>query len=152
MALFTRKVDYALVVLSYLHHRPEGACARVIAERFGLKPAFAAKVLKLLCSAGLVRGQRGLNGGYVLRRPAEQIHLVELLDAMEEPFRLTACSHDGDDPCELAGSCPVRGAVGEVDRRIRAVLTSVTLGELFREPPAEPPIEYGLELALARKP
>ncbi len=150
MALFTRKVDYALVVLSFLHHRTEGGCARVIAERFGLKPAFAAKVLKLLCAAGLVRGQRGLKGGYVLRRPAESIRLVELLDAMEEPFRLTDCSHVGGDPCELLGTCPVSGAVGEVDRRIRAVLSEVKLGDLFREPTAN--TEYGLELALARKP
>jgi Rrf2 family transcriptional regulator, cysteine metabolism repressor len=150
MALFTRKVDYALVVLSYLHHRPEGGCARVIAERFGLKPAFAAKVLKMLCAAGLVRGQRGLNGGYVLRRPADQIRLVELLDAMEEPFRLTDCSHmTSDDPCELLGTCPVSGALGEVDRRIRNVLSTVTLAELFREGIGN--TEYGLELALARK-
>lgn len=150
MALFTRKVDYALVMLSYLHHRPEGACARVIAERFGLKPAFAAKVLKLLCAAGLVRGQRGLNGGYVLCRPAESIRLVELLDAMEEPFHLTDCSHATAEPCELIGTCPVTGALGEVDRRIREVLRSVTLAELFREHAGK--TEYGLELALARQP
>jgi Rrf2 family cysteine metabolism transcriptional repressor len=150
MALFTRKVDYALVVLSYLHHRPEGGCARVIAERFGLKPAFAAKVLKMLCAAGLVRGQRGLNGGYVLRRRADEIRLVELLDAMEEPFRLTDCCHAAtDDPCELLGTCPVSGALGEVDRRIRNVLSTVTLAELFREGIGH--TEYGLELALARK-
>lgn len=150
MALFTRKIDYALVVLSYLHHRPEGGCARAIAERFNLKPAFTAKVLKLLCAAGFVRGQRGLNGGYVLRRPAEDIRLVELLDALEEPFHLTDCTHAGNgDPCELLGTCPVSGALGEVDRRIREVLGTVTLAELFRDPSGK--TEYGLELALARK-
>ncbi|NBO93098.1 MAG: Rrf2 family transcriptional regulator [Planctomycetia bacterium] len=151
MALFTRKVDYALVVLSYLHHRPEGGCARVIAERFGLKRAFAAKVLKQLCVAGFVRGRRGLKGGYVLSRLADEIRLVELLDAMEEPFHLADCNMPGNDPCELIGTCPVSGAIAEVDRRVRSVLAAVTLGELFREQSCGK-TEYGLGLALVRKP
>jgi Rrf2 family protein len=133
MALISRKVDYALVVLSYLHHRPEGGCARVIAERFGLKPAFTAKVLKLLCKRGLVSGQRGLGGGYVLARPAVEVRLEELLGLLEEPFQLAECS-GGSEACGLAGACPVKGAVAEVDRRIREMLRSVTLAELFAEP------------------
>lgn len=149
MALFTRKVDYALVVLSYLHHRPEGACARVIAEKFSLKPAFTAKVLKLLCTAGLVRGQRGVHGGYVLRRPAADIRLGELLDLLEEPFHLADCSRESGDGCELHHTCPVRSAITEIDRRIRAVLAGVTLAELFRGEAGM--TEYGLGLALARK-
>ena len=80
MALLSRKVDYALLILSYLHHRAAGGCARVIAERFGLKKAFAANVLKILCQRGLVRSQRGLHGGYILARPAAEIRLAELLD------------------------------------------------------------------------
>lgn len=132
MALFSRKVDYALVVLSYLHHRPEGGCARAIAERFGLKPAFAAKVLKLLCRRGLVAGQRGMGGGYVLARPAQEVRLDELLGLLEEPFQLAECS-GGSEACGLAGSCPVKGAVAEVDRRIRDMLRTVSLAELFRE-------------------
>src|SRR5689334_8005545 len=101
MALFTRKVDYALVVLSFLHHKPEGACARVIAEKFNLKAAFTAKVLKQLCSRGLVKGQRGVHGGYILRRPAAEIRLGELLDLLEEPFHLADCNRDSGEACEL---------------------------------------------------
>ena len=133
MALFSRKVDYALVVLSYLHHRAEGGCARVIAERFGLKSAFTAKVLKLLCVVGLVAGQRGSGGGYVLARPAGRVRLDELLGLLEEPFQLADCS-GGYEACGLAGACPVRGAVGEIDRRIRDMLHGVTLAELFDKP------------------
>jgi Rrf2 family protein len=130
MALFSRKVDYALVVLSFLHHRPEGGCARMIAERFGLKQAFTAKVLKRLCAAGLVTGQRGAGGGYVLAKPAEEVKLDELLGLLDEPFRLAECS-GGSEACGLAGSCPVRGAVDEIDRRIRGMLHGVTLAEVF---------------------
>ena len=135
MAVLSRKVDYALLVLSYLSHRPEGGCARAVAERFGLKRAFAANVLKQLCRKGLVTSRRGLRGGYVLARPASEIHLGELLDLLDEPFRLADCSRPvGDSVCGLTAVCPVRGAIAEVDRRIREVLGTVTIADLVGKP------------------
>src|SRR6186713_706963 len=128
MALLSRKVDYALLILSYLHHRPDGGSARLIAEQFGLKKAFAANVLKRLCRGGLVRSQRGIHGGYVLGRPADRIVLSDLLDLMDESFHLADCGR-----CELESRCPVQSAIAEVDARIRRVLSDVTLAELCRE-------------------
>ncbi|MFQ3593169.1 MAG: Rrf2 family transcriptional regulator [Gemmataceae bacterium] len=152
MALFRRKVDYALVVLSYLHHQPQGGCARMIAQRFGLKIAFTAKVLKLLCQVGLVRSQRGQRGGYLLGRPADQISLGELLDLMQEPFELTDCSRAGAKSCELLGTCPVSGALQAVDHRVRRFLHTIRLSDLF-EPLGESrcETEQRLQLTLARK-
>jgi Rrf2 family cysteine metabolism transcriptional repressor len=148
MAVLSRKVDYALLVLSYLCHRPEGGCARAVAEKFGLKRAFAANVLKLLCRKGLVTSRRGLKGGYVLARPAAAIRLSELLDLLDEPFHLADCARAGDEGgCGMGGVCPVRGAIAEVDRRIRALLTSVTLADLVREP-AEGDARRAFELPL----
>jgi len=132
MALLSRKVDYALLILSYLHHRPEGGCARQIAERFGLKMPFAANVLKLLCRGKLVRSQRGVHAGYVLARPAGEIVLADLLGVLEEPFHLADCGA-GEGGCGLEAVCPVRAAIAEVDERIRAVLRDVTLDDLCRQ-------------------
>ena len=151
MAVLSRKVDYALLILSYLCHRPEGGCARAVAEKFGLKRAFAANVLKLLCRKGLVASRRGLRGGYVLARPADDICLDELLDLLDEPFHLADCARaDGDGGCGMGGVCPVRGAIAEVDRRIRDLLASVTLADLVREPDgAHAPGTFELPLCLA---
>jgi Rrf2 family protein len=149
MALLSRKVDYALLILSYLHHRPQGGCARQIAERFNLKRPFAANVLKLLCRQGLVRSTRGTRGGYVLARPAEQIVLCDLLDLLGEPFCLADCNRPaGESECELEAVCPVQGAIAELDRRLRDVLRSVTLADLVRPAAqAAPCRRYQLEMA-----
>lgn len=137
MALLSRKVDYALLILSYLHHRPEGSSARCVAERFGLKAAFTANVLKLLCRNGLVRSQRGIHGGYVLARPAEAIHLDDLLVCLGERFTLAECNRvEGERTCGLEVSCPVRGAIAGLDRRIRDLLAAVSLADLMTEPAA----------------
>jgi Rrf2 family cysteine metabolism transcriptional repressor len=156
MALLSRKVDYALMILSYLHHRQEGGCARVITDRFGLKKSVTAKILKLLCRRGLVKSHRGIHGGYVLARPAEEIHLDELLTLLDEPFHLADCNRASPDSClpgevvcSFESVCPVRGAIAEVDRRIRDVLATVTLADVFRAPEAGAGcIQYGLEVAL----
>lgn len=135
MALLSRKADYALLILSYLHARTEGGCAREIAGRFSLKPAFAANVLKLLCRRGLVRGQRGVHGGYVLARPAAEIVLSDLLALLDEPFHLAECNSSPG--CCMESVCPVRGAVAVLDGRLRDVLRGVTLADLCA-PPQQP--------------
>jgi Rrf2 family cysteine metabolism transcriptional repressor len=144
VALLSRKADYALLILSYLHHRPEGGCAREVWERFGLKKAFTANVLKLLCRRGLVRSQRGAHGGYVLARPADEIVLSDLLELLDEPFQLAECN--GPPGCCLEQTCVVRSAIAAVDERIRDVLRGVTLADLCRESPATEGGRYGLAL------
>ncbi|VTS02995.1 RrF2 family transcriptional regulator [Tuwongella immobilis] len=132
MPMLSRKADYALLILSYLHHHPEGGCARGIAEHFSLSRGFLANILKELCQKGFVSSHRGVNGGYVMNRPAESITLAELLEALDDGFRLAECSdHEGHDTCSLTSVCPMKTPIRAVHHRIHEVLRQVTLAELF---------------------
>src|SRR3954469_21235496 len=116
MPLLTRKVDYAILVLSYLHHHAEGGCAREIADRFRLSRPFVANILKELCQKGFVTSHRGVKGGYALARPANSISLAQLLEPVEDGFRLTACNpspHAGGDSCSLTDVCTIHGPMAE---------------------------------------
>lgn len=146
MTLMSRKVDYALLILSHLDHKREGACAREVADRFGLNKGFVANILKLLCRQGFVASHRGVKGGYVLRRPAAEVTLAQLMDALDEGFTLAECTRSGIDPCSVSAVCPVKGAIAEVHRRIRNVLRDVTLAQVFRPVPGQE--QHGLELGL----
>jgi Rrf2 family protein len=133
VTLLSRKADYALLILSYLHARPEGGTARAIHEKFGLSQPFVANILKELCHAGFVVSRRGVKGGYALARAAAGITLAELLEAIEDGFRLAVCSpgaHDHED-CSLAGSCTLKGAIADVHQRLVGVLRGVSLADLF---------------------
>lgn len=133
MTLLSRKADYALLILSYLHTHPGGGTARAIHEAFGLSQPFVANILKELCHAGFVVSRRGVKGGYALARDASGITLAELLEAIEDGFRLTVCnpgSHDHAD-CSLAGTCTLKGAIAEVHERLIGVLRGVSLADLF---------------------
>lgn len=134
MTLLSRKADYALLILSHLHGRPEGSTARAVAERFGLSRPFVANILKDLCHKGYVASHRGVKGGYALLRPARDITLAELLESLDDGFQLTVCSAHGDpagDPCAVEHACPMKGPLGEIHRRLTDVLRGVTLAELF---------------------
>jgi Rrf2 family protein len=153
MTLLSRKVDYAILILSYLHQRAEGGSAREIAARFELSRGFVANILKLLCHKGFVASHRGVKGGYVLQQSAESVKLADLMDAFDEGFSLTACTRSGpEEVCSLLHTCPVRGGIAGVHQRIREILRTVTLAELFQPVAPAAGTQFGLEVTPPRRP
>ena len=146
MTLLNRKVDYALLILCYLHHRESGGSAREIAAHFGISRPFVANILKDLCHKGFVTSHRGVKGGYVLQRQPEAINLAELMDSLDESFRFAECNHlVPDDGCSLVNVCPVKGPIAEVHQRLRKVLQNFTLAELFRPAFPSDALQIGLD-------
>lgn len=153
MTLLSRKADYALLILSYLYQNKSGGTARAIHEQFGLSRPFVANILKELCKKGFIVSHRGVKGGYTLARDAGTITLAELLEAMEEGFRLTVCNHatetaHSEGTCSHASACTVKGPMAEVHLRLMGVLRGVTLAELF-DPKAKPSALHALPLLAA---
>ncbi len=133
--LLSKKTDYALLILSHLHERAGADSAREIAERFGLSKAFLSNILKELCQRGFLVSHRGVKGGYGLARPTDRINLAELLQAMEDGWKLTTCADQGDDQphdCTVHDLCPIRGPLNEIHRRLLESLQAVTLADVFR--------------------
>lgn len=147
MTLLSRKVDYALLILSYLYRRAEGGSAREIASRFDISRAFVANILKVLCTKGFVASHRGVKGGYVLQRSADEVRLADLMDSLDDSFHLTPCTKmASEEVCALERTCPVRGGITEVHERIRDVLRSVKLTELFGPVVPRGETQFGLEV------
>ena len=139
MTLLSRKADYALLILSYLHTRTAGGNARAIAEAHGLSRPFVANILKELCQKGYVASHRGVKGGYAILRPIESVTLADLLESIDEGFRLTLCStgHHGQpsgEVCTFESSCTVKGPLAEVHRKLMEVLRTTTLAEVLVTP------------------
>ena len=134
MTLLSRKADYALLILQYLHTHPSGN-AREIAEKFALSRPFVANILKELGAKGFVSSTRGVKGGYVLLQPSATVTLAELLESLEEGFKLTMCNehtaNSGTETCEVENVCPVKKPMTEIHRRLMDVLRGITLADVF---------------------
>ncbi len=107
----TRAASYAIHALVYMAHQKEKdkpvashhiAKARRIPERFLLK------VLKPLVSSRVLLSIKGPNGGYRLAKPANQITLLEVLEAVDGPIR---------------GQCPlaIDESNGTLNRKLEAI-------------------------------
>ena len=132
MPLLNRKIDYALLILCYLHHKGEAGCAREVASRFGISRPFVANILKDLCQKGFVLSHRGVKGGYLLKPQTAQSTLADLIGALDDTVQLAECNTDAPEACcSLATQCPIRAPIAEVHNRIREVLEGVRLVDLF---------------------
>ena len=68
--------------------------AREIAEQYDIPIELLAKVLQRLVRRGLLASHQGTRGGYQLARPAAQISVADVIQAIDGPVTVTACSTD----------------------------------------------------------
>lgn len=112
---------------------PDPATIPEIAAREGLSPEYAAKLLRALRQADLVVSTRGAGGGYRLARPAHEITVWEVIQALGGSlFPAEFCeSHPGQRPdCVHTTACSLRPVWSAVESAIRGVLVKVTLADL----------------------
>ncbi len=140
--------DYAIVVMSAAARADDArVSATDIAVQTGVPLPTAQKLLGRLAGAGLLDSARGTAGGFALARPAEEISLADIVEAVEGPIAMTACVEEGEGrhDCALESSCRVRPHWGAVNGAIRGALAGVTLTSLSQETPPPPFIASEVE-------
>lgn len=80
------KVEYACQVLAqlgYSYGAAELPHIEELAQREGIPSNYLVQILNELRTAGLIVSRRGKQGGYALSRPAQEISLLDVLQAVE---------------------------------------------------------------------
>jgi Rrf2 family protein len=131
MLRLTKKVDYALTALMHLAQQGEGSSwsAREIAKGYGLPPDLLAKILQKLARQGLVISHQGTKGGYTLGRPADRIHVVSVIEAVDGPLSLTQCFTD-EGTCSQFDTCSVKSPLQRLNDQVISMLSRVTIASL----------------------
>ena len=131
MIRLNRLTDYAVVVLTQMTRNPDDLwTAPQIAQDTGVPLPTVAKLLNVLAHGDLIASHRGAAGGYTLNRPAEDVTVAEIIQAVEGPIALTACVDGATGGCEVESICPMRGNWDKVNRAIRGALGAVTLADM----------------------
>ena len=110
--------------------------AREIAEQYDIPIELMAKVLQRLARSGLLTSHQGTRGGYTLARPTESISVADIIQAIDGPLTVTACS-TGVESCGQYAKCSVRDPLWRLKDRIVAALATCSLDEITADPPAE---------------
>jgi FeS assembly SUF system regulator len=132
MLRLSKKADYALIAMKHLACRKAGAqstSAREIAEQYAIPIELLAKVLQRLVRTGLLVSTQGTRGGYGLSRPPQSISVADVIEAIEGPLTVTACSTEKNS-CEQYSKCNIRDPLWQIRERIVAALSDVTLSEI----------------------
>jgi Rrf2 family protein len=134
MLRLSKKADYALIAMKHLATREGGASAsaREIAEGYNIPVELMAKVLQRLARRGLLVSQQGTRGGYHLAKAAEAISVADVIQAIDGPLTVTACSHQNDQ-CGQFAKCNVRDPLWRIRERILAALAMCSMSEMAAE-------------------
>jgi Rrf2 family protein len=135
MLRLSKKSDYALMSVKHLAMRADGASAsaREISEAYAIPLELLAKILQRLVRARLLVSVQGTRGGYRLGRPAAQISVADVIQAVDGPVTVTACSPD-DHACGQYTTCSIRDPLWKIKNRILEMLTTVSVAELAADP------------------
>ncbi len=145
----SESVEWAAHCTVLLAMLPDGSSlpASRLAEYHGVPGPYLAKSLQALMRAGIVESRAGRNGGYRLARPAHDISLLDVFEAIEGDgtfFRCTEIRRRG--PSRVAAaryppSCGIAGAMWEAEHRWRSSLEAVTVAGLAAGVAAQAPPE-----------
>lgn len=151
--IFSSKAEYGVRLMVELGRQAPGhpTSLKAIAEAEGLPLAYLEQVVARLRKAELVDSARGAHGGYWLSRPAQDITMDQVVQALEgaiapmecfltEPSHRVLCSHEGDH-----GHCATKLLWMRVQSGIVRSLQTTTLADLVefaaRQEDVVPPAE-----------
>lgn len=147
MLRLSKKSDYALIAMKHLAAQADrgAASAREIAQQYDIPVELLAKVLQRLVQRGLLASHQGTHGGYRLARPATAISVADVIQAIDGPLTVTACSVEDTD-CDQYSSCSVRDPLWRIKDRIVSALATCSVQDLTIDEPVAAPVAFTKKL------
>jgi Rrf2 family iron-sulfur cluster assembly transcriptional regulator len=127
----TRGGEYGIRGVLYLAQQDEGRVSMLsaIAKAQDVPPRFLAKIFQALAKAGVVKSHRGAKGGFSLARPASDITVKDVIEAIEGPIYLNVCLL-AEGECSRDKICPAHVIWEEAQEKMMSVLSRANFADL----------------------
>src|SRR3954464_12140409 len=127
MLRLSKKADYALIAMKHLALRGDSgsSSAREIAAMYDIPIELMAKVLQRLVRRGLLTSHQGTRGGYQLSKPTTAVSVGDVIQGVDGPPPVPACSTD-DEQCGQFAKCNIRDPLWRIKDRIIMALATVS--------------------------
>ena len=132
----TAKARYAVTALADIAAFGDGTPVALsdIADRQAISLTYLEQLFRKLRAAGLVESHRGANGGYVLGAAPRDIRVSDVVLAVDEPIRTTACIPGQNIGCAgKSARCLTHDLWDELGRHIEVFLSSITLDDVINK-------------------
>ncbi len=107
-----------------------------IAERQEISISYLEQLMAKLKKAGLVKSVRGVHGGYIIAKPADEISVGEVLRALEGDLIPVECAGIDDKQkthCTSSSQCVSKIVWKRINDSINDTVDSIFIGELVKE-------------------
>lgn len=100
---YSKATNYALHTMVYLVTLPEESMIGVqsLADMQKLSPTYLSKILTKLAKGGLIESTTGVNGGYKVSKPKDNISFLDVIKAIEGDSSLFSCSMNHNEDCMI---------------------------------------------------
>ena len=131
--MISQTTEYALRSVLFLADRGgEPQTTKKIAEATKVPIGYLSKVMQSLSRGDIVNSQRGLHGGFTLTRPAENMTILEVINAVDPLQRIHSC------PLGLSSHgvnlCPMHKRLDDAMAMVETAFRQSTLAELLADP------------------
>jgi len=130
----SQQTDYAARIILYLAMSEPGArvTTQEIAREKLIPNALIRRIVTRLGSVGLLKTTKGRGGGIALGRPASEISMLDVVEAMEGPMVLNQCT---EDPafCPFTIHCAIHTAWQETRQMLEERLREYTFDKLAEQ-------------------
>ncbi|MBV7550296.1 Rrf2 family transcriptional regulator [Pseudomonas sp. PDM26] len=158
MSLYSAGVEYGIHCLLFLVGNggdSREASVRDLADLQGVPQDYLAKIFTKLAKAKLVAATEGMRGGFKLARPADEITLLDIVNAIDGRKSIFDCREirgrcavfDGAPPeWALEGLCAINGAMMVAQKRMEEALAQQTILDIARKLGRKAPPEFGVKV------
>lgn len=100
---YTKATNYALHIIAFFVKQDgrENLSLQLIANHMDISPTYLSKILTQLVKADLIQSAPGVNGGYSLRKPKDEISFFDVIQAIEGSGALFTCEMSDQSDCSL---------------------------------------------------
>ncbi|MDO8643696.1 MAG: Rrf2 family transcriptional regulator [bacterium] len=136
MLRFNKKTEYALLAIEHIAIKGPSAnngvvsSVREISEVYHIPFPVLAKVMQRLASQGLIKATQGINGGYQLAKPSDNISLADLVEIFDGPLAVAECFKKERISCPQWSDCTIKNPFMLLNQKIQKLLTETTIADL----------------------
>ena len=133
MVKFSKKIEYSLIALRYIANSGEEIItAKEISNKYNIPHELLAKILQKLKKENILMSNQGVNGGYKLSKPLNEISLSELIDKIEGKTAIVECMHtDNISECFISDSCSIKDPINKMQIELENLLKTKMVSDFI---------------------
>ena len=132
--IFNKTTKYAFQIIYLIaERRGERISAKRIGDELNIPYKYLTQILLKLKKNGLILSNKGKNGGYVLKKPASEIFLSDIVGLFDDLSELDKCLFHINENCEEEFPCPLHKYWGAARDKIKKMLFDVSIENLLKK-------------------